>query len=69
MMDLLTLYSSFCIHGSSERWADTMAQLCDCGITSMHLVDLVHKLKTVAGAIDPGTDAKSHSSASSMHNV
>ena len=54
-MDLRTLFASLCIHGATEKWDDTVSELCDGG---MHIADLLFKLRTVERSIHPGTDAK-----------
>ena len=40
---------SCCIHGSPQKWDDTMADSCHSG---MHVADLLHRLRTVGRSID-----------------
>ena len=65
-MDLWTLYSSNCIHGSSQKWNDTIVDLYDCQC-GLHIADLLHRLRTVERSIDPGTYAKVIFSICRMH--
>ena len=54
-MDLRTL--SLCIHEATEKWNDTVSDLCDC-VIMMHIADLLFKLRNVGRSILPGTDAE-----------